>query len=354
MENSRHRVLHTFNAGNEKFSVGFFEFLQENGFDLSRHSLFHYGKRSPQLEKFDCPYYSGSLFSLTAGLRLLRLMFRHEKIVIHCLASPWLLFYLFLFPSLNKKVWWVMWGKDLYYYRLLENKTFLSGIYEFFRKKVFPRIGHLVTSTTGDYELAVEWYGCRGEHHECLMYPNNIYAADLPASTAHEGIRILVGNSADPSNRHFEIFDKLEACRQSDIQIIVPLSYGGSENARHVIERGKKQFGDKFTALTELLPLPEYQQLLADIDIAIFNHKRQQALGNIVLLLSDGKKIYLRSDATLWSLLQEQGIKVFDSCKEISLDPLNEEDRKKNIDCTRAFFSKENLLRDLKVILGYP
>jgi len=35
------------------------------------------------------------------------------------------------------------------------------------------------------------------------------------------------------------------------------------------------------------MPLDEYLNLLAKIDIAIFNHKRKQAMGNITTLLGE-------------------------------------------------------------------
>lgn len=41
------------------------------------------------------------------------------------------------------------------------------------------------------------------------------------------------------------------------------------------------------------MPFEEYLGLLAKIDIAILNHKRQQAMGNITTLLGLGKKYIL-------------------------------------------------------------
>ena len=42
------------------------------------------------------------------------------------------------------------------------------------------------------------------------------------------------------------------------------------------------------------LPLSDYLKILGKIDIAIFNHERQQAVGNITSLLGLGKKVYIK------------------------------------------------------------
>jgi dTDP-N-acetylfucosamine:lipid II N-acetylfucosaminyltransferase len=45
---------------------------------------------------------------------------------------------------------------------------------------------------------------------------------------------------------------------------------------------------------------------LNNIDIAIFNNDRQQALGNIYALLYLNKKVFIRSDTTMWLHFKEK------------------------------------------------
>ena len=40
--------------------------------------------------------------------------------------------------------------------------------------------------------------------------------------------------------------------------------------------------------------------MLSQIDIAVFNHNRQQATANIEILSYLGKKLFIRSDTTTW------------------------------------------------------
>ena len=44
-------VVHVFND-QKKFSLGFFRFLKDNGFDLSDTRVWHYGKESAEFEKY--------------------------------------------------------------------------------------------------------------------------------------------------------------------------------------------------------------------------------------------------------------------------------------------------------------
>lgn len=207
-------------------------------------------------------------------------------------------------------------------------------------------MGYLVTGTLGDVELAREWYGAEGEHIKCFNYPSNIYKEyDVPPKQ-HSGINILVGNSADPSNDHLEVFYKLEAFKDQDIRIYTPLSYGNPNYAKNIIQQGKQRFGDKFEALTEYMPFNEYLEFLGKMDIAIFNHRRQQAFGNTITLLGLGKKVYLNSVSTLNGVFKEFEISTFD-VNEVNIDFLDSHTANQNIRKVKTAFSKESLVNSL-------
>ena len=46
--------------------------------------------------------------------------------------------------------------------------------------------------------------------------------------------------------------------------------------------------------------------MLASIDVALFCHDRQQALGNAYSLLFLGKEVYIRKDVSTWDYLSKQ------------------------------------------------
>ena len=59
------------------------------------------------------------------------------------------------------------------------------------------------------------------------------------------------------------------------------------------------------------MKLEKYWNYLKNIDILIFDHKRQQGLGNIEMFSYLEKKIYLRNDVSSWNyLVVDLGLKL--------------------------------------------
>ena len=97
------------------------------------------------------------------------------------------------------------------------------------------------------------------------------------------------------------------------------------------------------------MPFKEYKALLKKVDVAIFWHKRQQGLGNIITLLGLGKKIYLRRDVTTWNFFRDLKIEVYDF-EKFDLAPIDFDVARKNYEITTKYFSKENLRIQLKTL----
>ena len=246
-------------------------------------------------------YYIKSIISLQ----------KSHKIILHGLFDPKLLLILFFMPWVLRKCHWVIFGADLYIFK--ERKRNLRWrIIEFFRKSVIKNIGYCVTYIEGDYQLVKKWYGTKAKYLECVMYPSNLFKDFKTIESKDSDINLLVGNSADPSNNHLEVFDVIQEIKESNFKIYSPLAYGSDEKYRDkVIAEGNDRFGLQFHSLTELISLNDYLSLLSKIDIAIFNHNRQQAMGNIITLLGLGKKVYLRSNVTHWDFFKSHGIHVY-------------------------------------------
>ncbi|WP_420911549.1 hypothetical protein, partial [Sulfurovum riftiae] len=83
------------------------------------------------------------------------------------------------------------------------------------------------------------------------------------------------------------------------------------------IQYGEKIFGKKFRPIENVLSLYEYNQLLNNIDILIFNNEKQQGLHNVYYMLAHGKKIYLNSKGSTYNVLSNWGASVY-STTEIS------------------------------------
>lgn len=277
-----------------------------------------------------------------------------RKVILHGLFDIRIIMLLASMPFILNKCYWVIWGGDLYQYQKPKTKL-KEKVKEFLRVFVIKRIGHLVTYIPGDVALAYKWYGASGQYHECLMYLSNTVdinfsKCELSHAKSTDKINILVGNSADPSNNHFEILDKLSRFKNRNIEVFIPLSYGDPDHARAVIDYGKRILGNKLTPIIEFMESSEYRRFLKSIDIAIFNHRRQQAMGNTISLLGLGKTVYMRSDVSQWSLFKSKGIHVRDIDRLHDLLLMPELQRTINLELVERYFSSERLKQQYKVI----
>lgn len=290
--------------------------------------------------------------TLSGGLRLIKQLHNARKVMLHGLFSINVLVILFLCPWVLHKCYWVIWGGDLYQYTNVRT-SIPSKLREILRRFIIGRVGHLVTYIKGDVELARQWYGATGTHHECIMYLSNVVNPGAMAETnprsGKGGLNILLGNSADPSNNHIQALERLLAYKDQDIKIFVPLSYGDRNHARSVIAQGHEWFGEKFVPMTDFMPFEQYLEFLKSLDIAIFNHQRQQAMGNIVTLLGMGKKVFIRSDFSHGRFLTGLGIKL-DDVEQLALEPADAEDAKMNARIVFSYFSKATLIKQLSEI----
>ena len=120
-------------------------------------------------------------------------------------------------------------------------------------------------------------------------------------------IRVLVGNSATPSNRHKEIFRLLSEYKNEEIEVLVPLSYGCESYRNEVLQSGRELLGATFRPILDYMNREQYRELLSTISVGVFNHNRQQGLGNIQLLMGNGAKIFIADDGPMWKDFAEEG-----------------------------------------------
>jgi dTDP-N-acetylfucosamine:lipid II N-acetylfucosaminyltransferase len=272
---------------------------------------------------------------------LMRHMHSSEKIILHGLFDYQALLLLFINPWLLKKCYWAIWGGDLYCRANQQNNVQWIAR-EIIRKIIIKKIGHFITHIKGDYDLAKKWYGGNGVWHECFMYPSNLFQDISSQPLPHEGINILLGNSSDPSNNHIEVLDKLKSQDGENIRIYCPLSYGDQTNAQKVSDYGESLFGSKFIPIRNFMRIEKYNELLAKIDIAIFNHNRQQGMGNTTSLLGMGKKVFMREEVTPYVMFKNIGIKVY-SINNLNLNLIDENIARANIMAVKKYFSIDKL-----------
>ena len=329
----------------DKFIPPFLNFVRDE-FPIEENQFYMLG----DAEKYS--YESDSQTFQHCGRRgyllLLRLMYSADKIILHSLLNFNVFIILACNPYLLKKCYWVIWGGDLYSFMFPKN-SLKYKLKEMIRGFVIKRIGFLLTYVKGDVDLARRHYGARGEYIETIGYLSNVIPSNIPVSENNKkNINILVGNSADPTNNHFDALDKLAKFKNEDIQIYVPLSYGDKDYAKKVIHYGSSLFGDKFIGITEFIPYKEYMLFLKDINIAVFNHQRQQAMGNTINLLAMGKKVYLREGTTQKEFFNNLAVQTFNIDNiDISINFSGKE----NTQILEKYFSRQNLKIQWKRIL---
>lgn len=333
----------------EKFIEPFIEFIEKN-FDSTQHKyLIKRSEKFKSKSRENVTFVEEKLSKFKEFLIYATHLNRAEKIFLHGLFNNSIIIILFVQPWLLKKCYWLIWGGDLYYYQN-RPKGFRHDIIEKVRAFVIRRIGNFITYLKGDYELTQKWYGSRGKYCECLMYPSNLHKEYVVPNKQGGAVNIMVGNSADPTNNHAEIFQRLEPYKDCNINIYCPLSYGPDKYAKKIAKVGKDLFGEKFVPLLDFMPFEEYIKLLGQIDLAIFAHKRQQAMGNIISLLGLGKKVYMRSDITPWAMFNSLGIKVYD-LENFKIDSMNVHQINENKNLVKNNFSEKTLFCQWREIL---
>ncbi len=170
---------------------------------------------------------------------------------------------------------------------------------------------------------------------------------------------ILFGNCGVAGNNHEELIDVIkDKISGKSIKVKVPLSYGDPQYIPHIKKKLSAGLKSAFVPLDKYMSKPDYYSMLAQTDIALMNHKVNQAGTNIFMLLFYGKKVFTQKCNVFYRFLTRQGIKMFtmDDFRawpiERSLEPLSKEEIEHNRKTIYSIFSKEKQQENLKRILS--
>lgn len=335
MNYKKKKIVHI--APNEKFIPSFIDFVNEH-FHEYLHIFILLGKKEYKYGLKE-QYLVQWLDKKIKVFALIRDMYTADKIIIHGLWSEDIVKLLYIQPWLLKKCFHIMWGGDFYF---PEKQSW-------FKKQVIKKMGHFITYIEGDYQKIKKLYNAKGIYHECFMYPSNLYKEYIIKSKQDTIINIQVGNSGDPTNNHIEAFEKLKKFKNENINVYVPLSYGNEIYIAEVLKIGEEIFSNKFKPITTFIPLEEYQDFLSKIDIAIYAHKRQQGMGNIITLMGLGRKVFIRNDITPWYFFKNLGVEVYDF-NTIDINLICDKIKQKNMRYIKNYFSEKNYVSQLKKI----
>lgn len=236
--------------------------------------------------------------------------------------------YFALFPWFTRKMVWAIHGAELY--SLLQNKknNFKGCLKKILYQRTLGKSQVHLTHIQGDSILANEIFKSNRKFHYSPMYlSNTVSVEDFRSTTLTTKVKILVGNSNSSNNNHVTILQHLKKYEESIDCIISPLNYGSElEYKQRVKEEGFKLFGDKFKPVEEFMSIDKYKEMLCEIDIAVFDHWRQEAMGVTMLLLSLGKIIYMNPNTTSYENLKKRGFQIFDNMLLFESGPLEPRD----------------------------
>lgn len=274
----------------------------------------------------------------------------------------------------NIPVYWIIWGADLYN-KLLEPKGFemcfrsdascsfrniCAALHAPFKnlsrrcrarkimRFVRERVNYLVTDTTeNDYEVFARYYPevKRIPWRDFFYYPIDEILGEELMEGEVDGNNILLGNSGSLTNNHEYAFQYLKNLNLGDRKLIVPLSYSGSKRYKKtVMEKGKLLFGPAFYPLIDFLPLDRYNRLMKGAAVAVYAHWRQEAIGNIIIALYLGAKVFIAGRSPVYAWAKGHGLIVseLERINQAELDtPLTPQEREHNRTLLASLYNRE-------------
>jgi len=238
------------------------------------------------------------------------------------------------------KLVWIGWGFD--YYDLItkgdESKLFLPFTKKLFdkntKKNLYPIMGKIkkmvIKTLIGSKNKKLEIIN-RIDYFSPVLYedyelikkvlpnfkPKYIswnYCNDLITGIENfsiSGNNILIGNSATYENNHLDAFKILSTITINDRMIISPLNYGNPVYRDHIINSGKLYWGNMFVPIVDFMPIEKYIGFISSCSVVIMNHLRQQAVGNINIMMYLGAKIFLNKESPVYYFFKKEGAYVF-------------------------------------------
>lgn len=152
----------------------------------------------------------------------------------------------------------------------------------------------------------VNFHFCSREGADRALYP----LVNLSAK------RVWVGNSATLSNNHLDIFSAIsKTASNNEYCIVSPLSYsydvGADKLVQVVTTAGIRFFGDRFSAINEIIPRVNYIRIMSSCSVFVFGVRRQQAGGNTYIALRCGGCVFLDRRNPVYEHYRKMGVVVY-------------------------------------------
>lgn len=267
-----------------------------------------------------------------------------DVIVAHALDPFWL-------PTLGRlsrqtKILWLGWGYD--YYDLVhrsssalllqQTREAMQGLapaslkslvrkparlaVRNYKKWLLPNLDFFAPVLPEEYHLVRKGVNVARFPEQAIWNYGHLsnLVADRASQLRPDSNSILVGNSATAESNHLDAFSLITRAGAMDRDILVPLSYGNTAYRLLILEQGRQKFADRFIPLLDHAPLDQYQQTLMNCSHVIMNHVRQQALGNIIMMLHLGSMLFLNPACPTLTFFRAHGA-IVHTTADLERDP---------------------------------
>lgn len=298
-----------------------------------------------------------------------------NHICLHCIGGED--FYTYIkHPSIS----WIIWGADLYesllafegyrlYYDeeaqfrvragrmpvlLYKTLVYLRDRKRYKREKeLISKINYIITDNGCDYGVFKTYYP--DSQIEFLgtinYYPIEQLVGEDNLDKVCSGNAVWVGNSPAPNGNHISVFKQLSTF-DADFKVYTPISYGDKRFISYIEREGKSLLGEKLIALKDFMPAQEYYSLFLNANSFIFGHYRQCGVGNILMALYFGGRVFLSNRNPLLKMYKDSGFHIYsieDDLNETILSiPLTTSQREENRKIVMGIASREKSLEQIR------
>ena len=164
----------------------------------------------------------------------------------------------------------------------------------------------------------------------------------------------FVGNSATPSNNHIEAIEEIMKYKKSQ-NLYIPISYGNIKYGKFLKDHFSEMKSDIYF-MEDFIDIKSYNEILLKCGNVVMNHYRQQAMGNIIIALYNGARVFLNKKSPVFLYLRRLGIKFFDveqDLQRLDLLPTFTELANHNRPILRTIYSNEKVLDETKNFVDY-
>lgn len=131
--------------------------------------------------------------------------------------------------------------------------------------------------------------------------------------------KVMLGNSATPTNNHLDLFDLLQEVLKNR-SVILPLSYGNKDYKEEVKESAKQMLSSELQILEDFQSTDDFFKTLMTCGNLILGSMRQQGVGTLISALYLGAKVFVFKNSINYAYFKNQGFNIF-SIEELLQSP---------------------------------